>query len=308
MSTQLLVIVLAAGYAVARKWADMLAEYTARRAGRWFVDTAAPRLARVLLLAAEHIASADSEVSADVTSLLAEHSAYQRSTERAPDERSPLSVCWSLRLLARAAGRRVAAVGGIVNATIGNVAFGFATAWAVLWFQGGVCVEMKTGSGYTAAAWIYSVPLGLLTASGMVMLVTSVIAYSGLKRRCRNSWRPAMVVPRSLREGGRRLLQLGAGVAAVSLIQVVVMYPCSMRAYGLLGLVLAAVCRRHLGLRLACLSVVVGAVAGGVGLLLLEAGQEIAAWIVLVLMPVPIARLCRQPIAKAGTAHGAVIA
>ena len=272
MSSPWLLVILAMLSAIARKWIDMAAETTGHRAARWLRDVARPRLALAVLLLAERIAIAGTAVMLDIKTVLAEHDAQRAAALDSERQGSGLALRWSLRLLARAATSRTAAVGNTANATTGSAAFGYATAWAILWYHGGHCVPMTTRHGYTTAAWIYSIPILALSMFTVVLMLVTTTTFAkaaagrGLKRP------PEPNAPMTAARAVRLFLQLGAAELVATLTRTVIDHPCAMLAYGMLAVLLLLVCRRHLGLRFAFGSVLLGAASGAISLLLLEAG------------------------------------
>jgi hypothetical protein len=284
---------------MARRWIEMFADWLARVFVTLALRLVAPRLAHGTLALAGWMAPSESEVAGDIADLLTARleqtealqvvEVDQRASEEGVEFRLPLR--WSLQLCARAMQARVAATGAIANATMGLVTYSFVGAWAALWFLFNVCVPMKTDSGFTAAAWVYSVPqLGLL-AFALVLTCAAFWAFAGLKWDRRRWWRITGPSHDSTRKVMTASLRLAGAVLAVSALGAILECPSSLAGYLILGVVALALSSEALGVRLAVVSAGVGAVGGAGTLLLLWAHLDALAWLATALLVAPILRI-----------------
>jgi hypothetical protein len=210
-------------------------------------------------------------------------------------------MCWER--ITRWPRNRLAALGNAVNATIGLVAFSWLMLWAVL-ESIGQSAPMRTASGqYTQAAWVYAAAIFAMLGFVVVLAAVSMASFAGVKWDRRRRWRLMVVEPGSWRELVAKGVRLIGAVVVLSIFHnwLSDSGPNVLVVPGLLGAVIFAMCRAHLGAALSLAALTLGAAAGGGSLLLLQTSLSFVVWAIMAALAVGIGRISARAATVAGS-------
>lgn len=206
-------------------------------------------------------------------------------------------VCW--KRMTVCSRNRLAALGNAV----GLVAFSWLMVWAILERLGQSAPMRTASSQYTQAAWVYASAMFAMSGFVVVLAAVSMGSFAGVKWDRSRRWRLTFAEP-----GWKEQLERGFRViGAVLVLSIFHSWlsgsgPNVLLVPGLLGAVLFALCRAHLGAALSLASLSLGAAAGGGSLLLLQTKVGFVVWAVMAALIVGIGRIS----ARAATVAGSV--